>query len=332
VPELIKPMLAVAGTLPDAAHEPQWAFEMKWDGVRAVVYAEGGAEVTARSRNDRDVTVSYPEVASVRDSLGAIDAVLDGELVAFDPTTGRPSFATLQNRMHIGDRASAARLAARIPITYVVFDVLRLQGESLLRLPYRDRRELLEQLEIRHGSAQTVPVFYGEQTSGADIWRASTEQGMEGVVCKRLDSPYEAGRRSPYWRKVKHFLDQEVVIGGWRPGAGRRGGRIGSLMMGLPEPGGLRYIGQVGTGFTDSQLDALGRLFARVERASTPFLGSLPNAVTADAHWLEPTIVGEVAFGEWTGDGILRHPSWRGLRPDKSPADIVAVAEHRSER
>jgi bifunctional non-homologous end joining protein LigD len=323
-------MLAVPGTLPDAAQDPQWAFEMKWDGVRAVVYAESGgaagsADVTVMSRNDRDVTVSYPEVPSVRDSLGAIDAVLDGELVAFDPVTGRPSFATLQNRMHVADQATAARLATRIPITYVVFDVLRLQGESLLRLPYRDRRELLEQLEIGGGSCQTVPVFYGEQTAGADVWRASTEQGMEGVVCKRIDAPYEAGRRSPYWRKVKHFLDQEVVIGGWRPGSGRRAGRIGSLMMGIPDTGGLRYIGQVGTGFTESQLDALGSLFARLERPSTPFLGRLPNAVTADAHWLEPTIVGEVAFGEWTGDGILRHPSWRGLRPDKAPKDVVAA-------
>jgi len=140
---LIKPMLATPGRLPDAAHEGEWALEMKWDGVRAVVYAEAG-DVVAMSRNDRDVTVSYPEVVSVRDSLGAIDAVLDGELVAFDPATGRPSFGTLQSRMHIGDAGVAARLSATTPVTYVVFDVLRLQGKSLLRLPYRDRRDLLE--------------------------------------------------------------------------------------------------------------------------------------------------------------------------------------------
>jgi bifunctional non-homologous end joining protein LigD len=322
--ELIRPMLATAGQLPDVAHEAQWAFEMKWAGVRAVVYAEDGA-VTAMSRNDRDVTVSYPEVLSLRDALGPIDAVLDGELVAFDPITGRPSFGTLQSRMHIADAATASRLAARVPVTYVIFDLLRLQGRSLVRLPYRDRRELLEQLEIGGGPNQTVPAFFGTDTPAADVWQASTDQGMEGVVCKRVDSFYEAGRRSPAWIKVKHFRDQEVVIGGWRPGAGRRSGRIGSLMMGIPEAAGLRYVGQVGTGFSESQLDALGRMFAPLERASSPFAGVLAKAVAGDAHWLEPTTVGEVAFSEWTTDGVLRHPSWRGLRPDKDPADVVVA-------
>jgi bifunctional non-homologous end joining protein LigD len=320
----IKPMLAVPGPLPEVAQEAQWAFEMKWDGVRAVVYAESG-EVTALSRNDRDITASYPELASVRAALGQIDAVLDGELVAFDPASGRPSFGTLQNRMHVADRATASRLAAQIPVTYVVFDVLRLQGESTIRLPYRSRRELLENLEIDGGSVQTTPVFYGHDTPARDVWQASTEQGMEGIVAKVVDSPYDPGRRSPNWRKVKHFRDQEVVIGGWRPGAGRRDGRIGSLMLGIPEPGGLRYIGQVGTGFTDNQLDALGRLFGGLARPSSPFVGGVPNAVAAGAHWVAPTLVGEVAFGEWTADGVLRHPSWRGLRPDKAPEDVVVA-------
>jgi bifunctional non-homologous end joining protein LigD len=227
--------------------------------------------------------------------------------------------------MHVADASTAARLAERIPVTYVVFDVLRLQGESVVRLPYRSRRELLEQLDITRGAAQTVPAFYGTDTSAADVWRASIDQGMEGVVAKIADSPYEPGRRSPYWRKVKHFRDQEVVIGGWRPGGGRRSGRIGSLMMGIPGPLGLRYVGQVGTGFSEAQLDALGRLFAALERASSPFVGSLPNAVSGDARWLQPSVVGEVAFGEWTADGLLRHPSWRGLRPDKSAADVVVA-------
>jgi bifunctional non-homologous end joining protein LigD len=293
--------------------------------VRAVVYADGGA-IVALSRNDRDITVSYPEVASLAPVLAGLEAVVDGELVAFDPATGRPSFGTLQNRMHVADPAIAVRLSARIPVTYVAFDLLRLQGKSLLRLPYRDRRELLEQLDIKGESAQTAPAFFGAETPAADVWRASQDQGMEGVLAKRVDSPYEAGRRSPYWRKVKHFLDQEVVVGGWRPGTGRRGGHIGSLMMGIPEGTGLRYIGQVGTGFTDSQLDALKRLFAGHSRPTSPFVDALPRAVTADASWLEPTFVGEVRFGEWTSDGLLRHPSWRGLRPDKSPADVQRIS------
>jgi bifunctional non-homologous end joining protein LigD len=324
MPDLIKPMLASPGHLPDAAHDPDWAYEMKWDGVRAVTYAEGG-RIVAMSRNDRDVTVSYPEVLSVGPALDGIEAVLDGELVAFDPDTGRPSFGTLQSRMHVADAATVARLAARIPITYVIFDVLRLQGRPTTSLPYRDRRGLLEQLDLNGDQFQTVPVFFGADTPGADVWQASSEQGMEGVVAKRLDAAYEPGRRSPNWLKVKHFRDQEVVIGGWRPGAGRRAGRIGSLLMGIPGPDGLAYIGSVGTGFTDNQLDALGRLFAPLARPSTPFANSLPNAVTADAHWVEPTIVGEVAFGEWTADNQLRHPSWRGLRPDKSPGDVTRI-------
>jgi bifunctional non-homologous end joining protein LigD len=320
VPDLIKPMLAVPGALPDPAHEADWAFELKWDGVRAVVYADlADAAIAAFSRNDRDITVSYPELESLRALLGGVDAVLDGELVAFDPITGRPSFGTLQNRMHIADRAAAQRLRARIPVTYVVFDLLRLQGQSLLRLPYTDRRALLEQLGLDGESVQTGPSFRG---SAADIWAASREQQLEGVVAKQLDSPYDPGRRSPNWRKVKHFLDQEVVIGGWRPGAGRRAGRIGSLMMGIPEGTGLRYVGHVGTGFTDSHLEILGQLFAGLERASSPFVTPLPNAIARDAHWVEPSIVGEVSFGEWTTDGVLRHPSWRGLRPDKSPGDV----------
>jgi bifunctional non-homologous end joining protein LigD len=336
---LIKAMLAVPGELPTGPGADAWAFEMKWDGIRAVVYAEDGVDggVVAMSRNDRDITATYPELAGVRASLGGLRAVLDGELVALDHA-GRPSFGTLQQRMNIADPQAAIRLAEQIPVAYVVFDLLRLEGQSLLRQPYAARRELLERLELSGHSCLTAPVFHG---SGEQIWQASIEQGMEGLVAKRVDSTYDPGRRSPSWRKIKRVRDVEVVIGGWRPGAGRRAGTIGSLMLGVPEhapehapehgrsrsqtPSPLRYVGQVGTGFTDAMLSQLGRQLAPLRRTTSPFTNPLPAAIAAGAHWVEPVVVGEVTFAQWTADGVLRHPSWRGVRPDKSPADVAAT-------
>ena len=306
-------MLAVPGSIPT---DPNWAFEFKWDGVRAVVYIDG--DVHAFSRNDRDVTISYPEVGDLAAALGGVPAVLDGELVAFD-TTGRPDFGTLQRRMHVVDRAAVRTLVTEVPVVFVVFDLLRLDGQSLLKQPYDQRRELLESLDLDAGACRTAPVFY---ESGADVLAVSRAQGMEGVVAKRRDSVYEAGRRSTAWRKVKHVRTQEVVIGGWKDGQGGRSGRIGSLMMGIPDADGLRYIGQVGTGFTEAMLaDLAGRLSA-LARPTSPFAGRVPVEVGRAGHWAEPVLVGEVAFNEWTDDGILRHPAWRGLRPDKHPGDV----------
>jgi bifunctional non-homologous end joining protein LigD len=282
-----------------------------------VVYVDGG-RARATSRNDRDITVSYPELRALGAALGTTQVVLDGELVAFDQD-GRPSFGTLQQRMHVADGAAARRLSARVPVVYVIFDVLHLEGRSLLREPYDTRRELLDTLELGGPSWQVSPVFSGP---GRDVLAASRTQGMEGVVAKRHTSTYEPGKRSQAWRKVKHVRTQEVIIGGWRPGNGRRAGRIGSLMLGIPDDGGLRYVGQVGTGFTEALLADLGARLARLERKSSPFAAALPTAVRRDARWVTPKLVGEVAFTEWTSDGLLRHPSWRGLRPDKSPDEV----------
>jgi bifunctional non-homologous end joining protein LigD len=317
LPELIKPMLAVPGELPPPAEEQAWAYEMKWDGVRAVVYVDGG-RARAMSRNDRDITVSYPELRALGLALGTTQVVLDGELVAFDER-GRPNFSTLQQRMHVADAASARRLSARVPVVYVIFDLLHLDGRSLLREPYERRREELDTLGLAGQSWQLSPVFDGP---GADVLAASLAEGMEGVLAKRRDSIYEPGKRTKAWRKVKNIRTQEVVIGGWRPGKGRRAGTIGSLILGIPEDGKLRYIGQVGTGFTDALLADLSSRLTRLERKSSPFATELPSAVRRDAHWVTPKLVGEVAFTEWTPDGLLRHPSWRGLRPDKSPQDV----------
>jgi bifunctional non-homologous end joining protein LigD len=315
LPEHISPMLATLGELPP---DKGWAFEMKWDGVRALVRSDGG-RVNVTSRNDRDVTVSYPELRALGASLGTTQVLLDGEIVSFDEH-GRPSFGRLQQRMHVASAAAARRLAQSDPAVYLIFDLLHLDGRSLLELPYDQRRELLLELGLAGPAWQTPPAFAG---SGAAAVKASQDQGLEGVVAKRRASLYTPGRRSPDWVKVKNIRTQEVVIGGWSPGKGRRSATFGALLLGIPsDDGTLRYVGQVGTGFTDAMLLDLHARLRRLERKSSPFL-DVPRPDARDAVWVTPKVVGEVAFTEWTADGRLRHPSWRGLRPDKAAGDVV---------
>lgn len=319
LPRVVPPMLAVPGELPSGTQEEQWAFETKWDGARAVVFVDGGRP-RALSRNDRDVTVSYPELRAMAASLGTTQVALDGELVAFGEN-GLPSFSRLQRRMHVTDPAQVRRLASTDPVVYVIFDLLHLDGRPTTQLPYLERRRLLESLQLNGDSWQTPRYFTG---SGADLLAASKEQGLEGIVAKRLNSRYRPGHRSPEWRKIKNIRTQEVIVGGWRPGNGRRSGTIGSLLMGVPDDSGLRYVGSVGTGFSEA---TLSDLLARVERLgqdSSPFDGELPRADVRDARWIRPELVGEVTYAERTPDGRLRHPSWRGLRPDKAPSDVTA--------
>lgn len=317
-------MLAVAGPLPQdggsAAGQPghAWAFEMKWDGVRAIIHRSeaSSGRVRVLSRNDRDVSVSYPELAGLADVLPPA-TVVDGEIVAFD-ASGRPSFGRLQSRMHVADPAAARRLAGTDPAVFLAFDLLYLRGEPLLERPYTERRAQLEELALTGGSWQTPPVFHG---NGPAAVETSLTAGLEGVVAKRLTSRYVPGRRSPDWIKIKHARAQEVVLIGWKPGGGRRAGTLGSLLLAVPDAGELHYAGGVGTGFTDAMLADLLTRLRSLEVTTAPAV--VPRADAREAHWVEPVLVGEVAFTEWTGDGRLRHPSWRGLRPDKSPADVV---------
>jgi bifunctional non-homologous end joining protein LigD len=321
LPEWIAPMLATAGTVP--VPDEGWAYEMKWDGVRAIARIAGGtARFTSRNRND--LTLAFPELAPIGEALGSVPALLDGEVVAFDDG-GKPSFQLLQNR-RTTDEARAARGAAEHPAVYVVFDLLYLGGHSLLDASYEDRRRLLEDLELHAGWCRTSPRFAGP---GKDVLAASKQQGLEGVVAKQLASRYTPGRRSPAWIKVKLFKTQEVVIGGWTPGQGRRSGRFGALMMGIPErdvgnrDGGLRYVGKVGTGFDEARLEDLSARLAALRIEASPFSAPVPSPEARRATWVRPELVGEVAYGEWTNDGRLRHPSWRGLREDKAPSDVV---------
>jgi bifunctional non-homologous end joining protein LigD len=309
-------MLAASGELPRDGD--RYAFEMKWDGVRAVVYVEGG-RVRALTRNDREVVASYPELRRLGAALGTRQVVLDGELVAFDEH-GRPSFGRLQQRMHVTNASQVRSLTKSVPVAYLVFDVMHLEGRSLLGLPYSERRQILEELALDGPSWATPPVFDGD---GDAAFEASRANGLEGVVAKRLDSPYEPGRRSGAWLKVKNFRTQEVVICGWKPGEGRRAGGIGSLLLGINTDRGLLYAGHVGTGFTQAKLAELAAMLRPIERKTSPYDDEVPRQFARDARWVTPKYVGEVVFGEWTADGRLRHPSWRGLRPDKNPADVV---------
>jgi bifunctional non-homologous end joining protein LigD len=309
-------MLATLGELPK--DDANWSYEMKWDGVRALTYLQDG-RVRFTSRNDIDVTVSYPELHSFAEQLGETQALLDGEIVSFDEA-GRPSFKRLQQRMHVASAATARRLAESDPAVYLIFDLLHLDGRNLFDLPYTQRRELLEELELDGDSWQTPPAFTGD---GAHAVEASKQQGLEGIMAKRSGSRYLPGRRSPDWVKVKNFRTQEVVVGGWSPGKGRRAGTVGALLLGVPTSEGLRYVGQVGTGFTDAMLRDLAERLGHIARQTSPFSPDVPRADARDAQWVAPRLVGEVMFGEWTGDGRLRHPSWRGLRPDKNPDEVV---------
>jgi bifunctional non-homologous end joining protein LigD len=312
LPEHIAPMLASPSTeLP--ADDAGWTYEMKWDGVRTIGYVDGG-RLTLLSRNDHDVTSTYPELRRLGEALGSTQVILDGEIVAFDEQ-GRPSFGMLQQRLGVTAPAQTRRLAAKNPVVYILFDLLHLDGRSTLDLPYAQRRELLEGLELSGPSWQTPPALEGE---GRDLQAATKEQGLEGLLAKRTDSIYQPGRRTANWLKIKNILDVEVVIGGWSPGEGRRSDTLGALLVGIPEEDGLRYAGKVGTGFSDAMLHSLQKQLSRLEQKTSPFI-DVPRKDAKGARWCSPTLVGEVAYSSWTTDGRLRHPRWRGLRPDKSP-------------
>jgi bifunctional non-homologous end joining protein LigD len=305
-------MLAVPGRLP--SDEQSWSLELKWDGIRGIAYIRDGG-LLVRSRNDIDITSTYPEVQQLASELGDMPAILDGELVALD-THGRPSFGRLQQRMK--QTAPSGALLSSYPVVYAVFDLLALDGRATVDLPYERRRELLEAV-VPDGPAWRVsPMLEGKAT---DVLSATAQQGLEGVVAKRHGSPYRPGVRSPDWRKVKNDRTQEVVIGGWKAGRGSRELTLGSLLLGIPEPDGLRYVGKVGTGFTHAMLGDMLALLSRRERPTTPFIGITREEAVA-ARWCEPELVGEVSYTDWTPEQRLRQPSWRGLRPDKSPDDV----------
>jgi bifunctional non-homologous end joining protein LigD len=314
--DALRPMKAVTGSLP--SDETGWAFEIKWDGVRVLSGIESG-RVRLRSSNGNDITGRYPELQSLADVLEDHAVVLDGEVVAFDED-GRPSFGRLQQRMHLASAADVRTRAETVPITYVVFDLLHLDGNDVMPLPYRDRRRLLTEL-VPDDGCWTVPAH--REGDGQALLDAVKARSLEGIVAKRIDSPYLPGKRSSSWVKVKARLRQEFVIGGWQPGERGRAGHLGSLLVGVHEEGKLRYCGKVGTGFTMRELARLGEILSPLEIDASPFDPPPPAPIARVAHWVRPELVAEVEFGEWTGEGILRQPSYLGLRDDKQPTDVV---------
>ncbi|GAA4680608.1 hypothetical protein GCM10023215_12550 [Pseudonocardia yuanmonensis] len=313
----LRPMLATAGQPPV---DPGWAVEFKWDGVRALVVVEDGA-VRLVSRNGNDVTGGYPElVAAVPTDR---DLVLDGEIVALD-ATGRPDFGLLQHRMHV--RTPPPALLASVPVELYLFDVLRVDGERLLRESYDARRERLDELGPQEWEGVSVPPSFTDVTP-AQALEVARQHRLEGIVAKRRTSRYEPGRRSAAWVKTALFHSQEVVLGGWTPGRGNRGSTLGSLLLGARDTEGrLRYVGNVGTGFTEATLRALLDTMAPLRRATSPFDETVPREQARGVTWLEPRLVGEVEYRTLTHDGKLRHSVWRGLRTDREPEEIVLPA------
>lgn len=317
LPKSVRPMLATPGQLP--ARDTGWAYEVKWDGVRAITFVDGG-RIRMQSRNDKELTNAFPEIRTIGEFLGSRRCVLDGEIVVLGDG-GVPDFGRLQHRLHLTNTHAIRQQAEQSPASYVVFDLLHLNNHSLFNLPYDQRRRQLERLHLS-GDSFTTGVSYRD-ARGSDILRSTGEAGLEGVVAKRRDSPYVQGRRSDAWIKIKHERMQEVVIGGWTEGSGNRKGSLGALLLGIPAAEGLRYVGKVGTGFTEEDRKVLLKLLARSASSKNPFVPRSDIAEPVAHHFVRPRHVGEVRFSEWTSAGRLRHPTWRGIRSDKRPEEVT---------
>jgi bifunctional non-homologous end joining protein LigD len=307
----------LASTRPLPADPSGWAFEPKWDGLRCIGAVEAGV-VRLVSRNGRELSSDYPELHDLGSCFGPTQALVDGEIIAFD-ADGRPDFGSRQPRMHVSDEAAARQRAATDPVTYVVFDLLQLDGRSLRDLPYDARRRLLVQLDLHGPHLATSPSW---TDAGLDtVLRATAGLGLEGIVAKRRSSRYEPGTRSPSWRKVKHHAGQEVVVGGWTAGRGERTGELGALLVGVHDGDDLVYAGRVGTGFDRAERVRLLATLTALEQGESPFAG--PVRFDGEIHWARPEVVVQVEFSEWTASGHLRQPSYRGIRTDKSAEEVI---------
>lgn len=307
-------MRAVSGRLPEGE---DWGYEIKWDGMRLLAEVGPDARVRLLSSRGNVVTHRFPELAELPFGLHAESATLDGELVAFDDD-GRPSFGRLQHRIHLDDPAAVRTAALDVPVAFVAFDLLDLDGTSITTLPLRERRRALETV-LEPGPAWRVSQLH--VGGGTELLEAVREAGLEGVVAKRLDSPYTPGKRSPAWVKTKIRRRQEFVVGGWAPGRGSRRERIGALLVGYYEDGELRFAGRVGSGLTQRDLEDLPDILGP-DLDACPFQPPPDAASAAGAHWIRPEPVVEVAFAEWSADRRLRHPAFLGRHADRDPHSV----------
>jgi bifunctional non-homologous end joining protein LigD len=294
-----------------------WVHEVKWDGMRVLADVRS-SRLTLTSRAENDVTASFPELQPLAELYD--DLLLDGEVVALDE--GRPSFAALAERMHVRDRRRAERLAATRPVTLMVFDLLRLYGSDLTAQPLSARREILERLDL-HGRHWQVPPFYDD---GQELFEATLEQGLEGVVSKRLSSPYLPGRRSTDWLKSPHRSTVSVVVGGWRPEKTNDSGRLGAVLVGVPDgAGGWRFAGRMGSGIAGRAATQLANALSPLTISHSPFSDEVPRIDSVGATWVDPRVVVEARALEMTRDGRLRQPAYLGMRPDLTPEDLQEV-------
>ncbi|HEV8470697.1 MAG TPA: DNA ligase D [Candidatus Limnocylindria bacterium] len=318
----IAPMLAAAADEP--FDSPEFTYEAKWDGVRTIAFVDGG-EVRLQTRNLLDCTRQYPEGTQIAEALtGAYQAIVDGEIVALDEK-GVPSFQRLQPRMHVSDEATVRKLRRSTPVIYQVFDLLYADGEDLTRKPLRERLRRLDEAITPMGAIRRSEGFVG---TGVALFEAAKEQGIEGIIAKRLDSIYQPGARSPAWVKVKAMRTMDCVIGGWTAGQGGRASTLGALLLGVYRDGKLEPVGHVGTGFDERTLRDLLATLQRHESPTSPF-ASVPRT-NQPARWCMPELVCEVEYTEITRDGTLRHPTYRGLRPDVDPRECTGEERRES--
>src|SRR5436190_3705353 len=313
MPQSIDPMLAVLSTLP--SNPKPYSFEFKWDGVRAITYFDG-RNLKMESRNLLDITPRYPEVHALTKELEKRRVILDGEIVALDKE-GRPSFPLLQQRMHVRDAGAVRMLMKSVPVYYMIFDVLYLDDQVTMPLPFNKRRELLEGLLLSGESWRTSPAIEGE---GQSMYDTAVAHAMEGIVAKKLDSAYEPGRRSPNWLKIKIVQSQELVVGGWCAEKGDNRQRIGCLLLGYYENGKLRYAGSVGTGYTDAIHRQLTEKLAKIGRSTSPFADKVPKPKPI---YVDPKLVVEVDYRRWPPGGMVQQASYKGLRMDKKASQVV---------
>lgn len=306
----MRPMLATKGT--SVPTDPGWSHEVKWDGVR-VLADTTAAGTRLLSRNENPVTIAWPELN--RSPLGDRDLLVDGEVIALNDR-GLPDFRVLQDRMHVRNAANAAKLAERLPATYMVFDVMRLDGRDLTSMPLGERREILGELGLEHSTWQ-VPDAYDD---GPMLFEATRQQGLEGIVSKRLTSRYAFGERTRSWLKFAHRHRRSYVVGGWRPQEGTTD-RLAALLVGEVTEGGLVYRGRVGSGIGGAATRTLTPLVAPLARSDSPFVDEVPREDARGTFWLEPVLVVDVET-HGLGYDRLRQPSYRGVRDDLSPDDL----------
>jgi bifunctional non-homologous end joining protein LigD len=307
----------------DPFDDDRYIFEFKWDGIRAVAICTEDTMLVSRTR--RNITKTYPELGSIHQQLVALDAIVDGEIVALED--GRPSFERLQQRMNLQNERDIQRMVKKCPVTLVVFDLLYMDGKDLTSEPVERRKELLTQIVVPTPKLTVSP---HERTMGTTMFEIAKQRRLEGIVAKRLGSPYRPGRRTKEWLKIKSIHDADVVIGGWTPGEGSRSARFGALLVGAYDGDDLDFLGAVGTGFTEKMLDEMMPRLLEHEIDEAPFAGGMEAVRVGrfgkqirDPHWTEPVLVARVEYRELTSGAHLRAPSFKGLRTDKPPTECT---------